>query len=82
MTDAPKIALTYEERQALPVIRKLLKRKPEFAAELLKDISKASAVGILLHAQHELSQLHILAKAMVAASAEIVKMEKNDAETA
>lgn len=71
-----EIKLTYEERQALPVIRKLLKRKPEFAAELLKDISKDAAVGILLQAQHELKQLHEVTKAMVAASAEIAKMEK------
>lgn len=71
-----QIKLSWDERQALPVIRKLLKRKPEFAAELLKDISKDAAVGILLQAQHELKQLHILTKAMVAASAEIVKMDK------
>jgi hypothetical protein len=33
-----KIALTYEERQALPVIQKLLKRKPE-AFGLLTQVS-------------------------------------------
>lgn len=71
-----QIKLTWEERQALPVIRKLLQRKPEFAAELLKDISKDAAVNILLRAQKELNDLHILTKAMVAASAEIAKMGK------
>lgn len=71
-----KIALTYEERQALPVIKKLLKRKPEAMKLLMQDMVKASAVEILLQAKKEMSDLHILAQAMVAAAGEIVKMDK------
>ena len=40
MDEGKKIALTYEERQAMPVIRKLLKRKPEAAALLMQDMTK------------------------------------------
>lgn len=76
----PTITLTYEERQALPVIRKLLKRKPEAFELLMEDMTKQAAVTILLAAKKELADLHTLSKAMVAAAAEIVKMEKNDVE--
>ena len=79
MTEAPKkIALTYEERQALPVIRKLLKRKPEAFGLLMESMTKAAAVNVLLTAKKETEDLHTMIKAMVAASAEIAKMEKND----
>lgn len=71
--------LTYEERNALPVIRKLLKRNPDAASLLLKDLPKETAVNILLGAKKELEDLHILALALTAAAGEIVKMGKNDA---
>lgn len=71
-----KIALTYDERNALPVIKKLLKRKPEAAAMLFEGMARDSAVSILLGAKKELADLHILAQALVAASGEIVKMDK------
>jgi hypothetical protein len=78
MTEAPKIALTYEERQALPVIRKLLKRKPEAFGLLMEDMTKAAAVNVLLTAKKEMEDLHTMSKAMVLAAGEIAKMEKND----
>jgi hypothetical protein len=79
MTEATKtIALTYEERQALPVIRKLLKRKPEAFGLLMEDMAKDAAVNVLLTAKKEMEDLHTMSKAMVLAAAEIVKMEKND----
>jgi hypothetical protein len=71
-----KIALTYEERQALPVIRKLLKRRPEAFGLLMEDITKDAAVNILLTAKQEMANLHTLSKAMVLAASEIVKMDK------
>lgn len=72
----PKIALTYEERQALPVIRKLLKRKPEAFGLLMEDMTKAAAVNVLLTAKKEMQDLHTMSKAMVLAASEIVKMDK------
>lgn len=73
-----KIALTYEERTALPVIKKLLKRKPEAAHLLFEGMARDSAVSILLGAKRELEDLHILAQAMVAAAGEIVKMDRKE----
>lgn len=73
------IALTYEERQALPVIRKLLKRKPEAAHLLFEGMARDSAVNILLGAKKELEDLHTLARAITAAAGEIVKMDKEKA---
>ena len=70
------IAITYEERQALPVIRKLLKRRPDAAHLLFEGMARDSAVEILLQAKKEMSDLHLLAQAMVAAAGEIVKMDK------
>lgn len=74
--DKPKIALTWEERQALPVIQKLLKRKPEAFELLMKDMTKQAAVTILLAAKKEMNDLHLLAQALVAAAGIIVKMDK------
>ena len=76
MTDKPKIALTYEERQALPVIQKLLKRKPEAFGLLMEGMTKAAAVNVLLTAKKEMQDLHLMAQAMVAAAGIIVKMDK------
>lgn len=71
-----KIALTYEERQALPVIQKLLKRKPEAVGLLMEGMSKAAAVNVLLTAKKEMNDLHLMAQAMVAAAGIIVKMDQ------
>lgn len=72
----PKIALTWEERQALPVIKKLLKRKPEAFDLLMKDMTKEAAVNVLLSAKKEMQDLHLMAQALVAAAAIIVKMDQ------
>lgn len=71
-----KIALTYEERQALPVIRKLLKRKPEAFGLLMEDMTKAAAVNVLLTAKKEMQDLQLMAQSMVAAAGIIVKMDQ------
>lgn len=78
MSEAIKVNLTYEERQALPVIRKLLRRRPEAFGLLMKDMTKAAAVDVLLTAKKEMEDLHTLSKAMVAAAAEIAKMDKKE----
>lgn len=71
-----EIALTYEERQALHVMKKLLKRKPEAAHILLEGMARDSAVNILQQAKKELEDLHTLARAITLAAGEIVKMDK------
>jgi hypothetical protein len=71
-----KIALTYEERQALTIIQKLLKRKPEAFGLLMVGMSKEAAVNVLLTAKKEMQDLHLMAQAMVLAASEIAKMDK------
>lgn len=71
-----EIKLTWEERQALPVIRKLLKRKPEAFGLLMEDMTKDAAVNVLLTAKKEMEDLHTLSRALVLAAGEIVKMGK------
>lgn len=73
-----EIKLTYEERQALPVIRKLLKRKPEAANILFEGISKEAAVAILLQAKKELADLLAVSQAISLAAGEIAKLEKKN----
>ena len=72
----PKIALTWDERQALPVIQKLLKRKPEAFELLMKDMTKQAAVNVLLSAKKEMQDLHLMAQSLVAAASIIVKMDQ------
>ena len=74
------IALTYEERQALATVRKLIQRKPEACGLLMQDMTKAAAVNVLLTAKKEMQDLHNMSKAMVLAASEIVKMDKPDEE--
>lgn len=74
------IALTYEEQKALPVIRKLLKRKPEAFGLLMADMTKESAVNILLTAKKEMQDLHTMSKAMIEAAKLIATIDKPQGE--
>lgn len=72
----PKIALNYEEREAMRVMQKLIKRKPEALGLLMEGMSKGAAVNVLLTAKKEMQDLHLMAQAMVAAAGIIVKMDQ------
>jgi hypothetical protein len=76
MTPEPKIALTWEERQALPVIQKLLKRKPEAAALLIQGVVKAGAVSVLMQAQKELADMLAVSQAFSTAAGAIAKLDQ------
>jgi hypothetical protein len=76
---AKTINLTYDERQALQVIRNLLKRKPEAATLLVKDMTKASAVSMLLQVRDELQALQLIARAFSEAAGAIVQLDKKEA---
>ena len=76
MSDEPKIHLTYEERNALPVILKLIKRKPEAVALLMKDVTKAGARTMLMQIRDELSALQTVARAFSEAAGAIVQIDK------
>lgn len=69
--------LTYGERQAIPVIRALLKRKPEMAELLLKDMTKEAAVAILLRGQKELEDLLAFNRALSEAAGAIATHPKD-----
>ena len=71
-----KITLTYEERMALPVIRNLLKRKPEAANLIMDGLAKEAALSILLSAKKELEGQHTIARALVAAASIITELDK------
>lgn len=73
-----EIKLTYEERQAIPVIRKLLKRKPEAAALVFEGMAKESAVNILLQAKQELADLLAVSHAISIAAGDIAKLQPKE----
>lgn len=73
--------LTHEERQAWPVIRKLIKRKPEMAAELLDGLNKEAAAAVLIKIRDELNILLQVNKAFSAVAYELAKMDKKEGES-
>lgn len=75
------IKLTYEERNAAIVVRKLLARKPDMAGFLLDGMSKECAVSILLKARDELADLLAINRAISAACAAIVKLDEQAPES-
>ena len=72
----PKVGLTYEERQALPVILRLLKRNPEAATLLVKGMTRTGAVAILVQLTSELNALQLVARAFSEAAGAIVQIDK------
>lgn len=77
MSDTPKQpALTYEERQAVHVLRKAMQRKPEIATLLMKDMSREVAVRVMLTARDELTQLLAVNRAFTAAAAKLAQQYK------
>ena len=73
-----EIKLTYQEREAMHVIRKLLQRKPDAANLIMQGMAKEVAVNVLLQAQKELADLLKVSQAISAAAGEIAKMEKKE----
>ena len=71
-----KTAYTYDERNAIIAIRKAMMKKPEIVEEIMQGMAREHAVGILLRAQEELSQLLEVSHAFTSAAAVLVKQEK------
>jgi hypothetical protein len=76
MSKLEMVKLTYEEKQALPVIRKLLKRNPDAAYLLMDGMAKEAAVGVLMQVKHELNNLMVVSRAMSTAAGELAKLDK------
>jgi hypothetical protein len=76
MTDKQMPKLSYDERLAFATVRKTIKRRPEFAAALLEDMSKEVAVAVLIQARDELATMQAITRAFSQAAGEIVKATK------
>lgn len=71
---------TYEERQAITVLRRSVGTKPEIIQELLKDASYAAAVTALRGAQKELTTLLEVCRTFQEAAASLAKLQQKDKE--
>jgi DUF438 domain-containing protein len=82
MLEKPILKLTYEEQQALVVIRKAMKRKPEIAAALLEGMAKDVATTVMLTIRDELQSMLKVNQAFseVAHKLALMEKEKEDAQ--
>ena len=71
MTNELKLTLRYEERTAIDVVRKMLKRRPELAACLLDGMSKEVAVTVLQQGQKELADMLVVSRALSEAAGKL-----------
>ena len=73
------VNLNYEERNAVIVLRKAMKRKPEIAAALMEGMAKEVATTVLYQIKTELADLLKVSQAFSEAASTLVKMEKENA---
>lgn len=74
--EAEKTQYTYDERNAIIVVRKAMLKKPQIIGLIMKDMSREMAQRLLLQARDELAQLLEVNRAFIAASTALVKQEK------
>ena len=75
MTEA-RATLTYEEKNALDILRKAMRRKPQIATALMEGMSKEIAANVLKQVQRELADLLAVSQAFSAAAGALVKKEQ------
>ena len=68
--------MNYDEKAAVALLRKSIKRDPEILVALLKDITKESAHQLLIQASRELEVNLVLARAMSGLAQELVNLNK------
>lgn len=79
MTDATvRAKLTYEENNALAVIRKALKRKPELAGVIIEGMGKDAAVSILMQARKEMADMLAVTKALTSAAGTMAQLDNKE----
>jgi hypothetical protein len=76
MTEKQMPKLSYDEHLAFALVRKTIKRRPEFAAALMEGMSKEVAVAVLLQAQQELKTLQLVARSFSQAAGVLAKADK------
>lgn len=79
MTDTTTRAkLTYEENNALAVLRKALKRKPELAGVIIEGMGKDAAVSILMQARKEMADMLAVTKALTSAAGTMAQLDNKE----
>lgn len=70
------IQYTYEERQAIAVVRKSMRAKPEIVTEIMRDAGYEMASRVLIQTQKELNQLLAVSQAFSEAASVIAKHQQ------
>lgn len=73
-----EIKLSYQEREALHLIQKTIKRRPEVAAMLLKGMAKEAAVAVMLQIRDELQVMLDVNRAFSEAAAKLAALDKSN----
>lgn len=71
------MSLTYEERNAVAVIRKAMRNKPEIVNEIFKDQAYSQAYELLKLAKTQLDQLLEVNRAFISAASVLAKKQKD-----
>ena len=71
---------SYEERNAINVVRKSMLTKPEIITEIMRDQTYAQAGRLLMQAKTELAQLLEVNRAFIAAASVLALQQKKDAQ--
>lgn len=79
-SNARQTTLTWEERQALPVIRKMIKRKPETAAMLLEGMARDAALSVMVQIRDELQTMLAVNRAFAEVARNLAQLEKDNAD--
>jgi hypothetical protein len=74
------IPLTYQERDAIHVLRKSLKTKPRIASLLLQGATKEIAASVLFTMQKELHYLMVVNRAFMEAATALAKIDEQQKE--
>jgi len=74
----PKIALTYQEREALHVLRKAICTKPHIIKLLMENQAEALANVVLQQVSKELNQLLEVNRAFSAAAQALIKEKRSE----
>lgn len=67
---------TYEERQAIAVVRTTMHKKPDIIKDIMKDMAYMQAFNILRQTQTELDQLMIVTKVFADSAMAIIHQKQ------
>jgi hypothetical protein len=75
------IPLTYQEREAIHVLRKSLQTKPRIASLLLQGATREIAASVLFTMKKELNDLMVVNRAFMEAASALAKIDEQQKET-